>query len=387
MTRQLKIAIITGEIPAPTFVERLISGLACSGTKILVMGKRRQPVAARENVKLIGVQKKIEPISRRLLFLQYFLLLRLFKPGAYRSLMRVKHRPNHEDYALVWHRPHIVHLQWVKAVAHYQWVQNFGIKLVVSLRGAHINYSPLADPDLAAIYRQIFPVVDGFHGVSSAICREAEQYGADIKRCRVVYSGFDLSQFPFSNPKKHRSKEALKVVSVGRAHWKKGYHYALSAMYLLREKGVRFQYQIIGVGQAEELTFQLNQLDLAGCVLFEPKQPLHQVLKTIAEADVFLLPSVEEGIANVVIEAMLVGTPVITTNCGGMEETVAHGESGWVVPVRQPQAIADAILEFSRSSPEKRAEIRQTARKKVEQQHSEQQMVNNMKALYQEVLK
>ena len=67
-----------------------------------------------------------------------------------------------------------------------------GIKLVLSLRGAHINYSPIADLKLADMYRKNFPKVDAFHAVSKAIALEAQKYGAQKSNISVVYSGLDL---------------------------------------------------------------------------------------------------------------------------------------------------------------------------------------------------
>jgi len=62
--------------------------------------------------------------------------------------------------------------------------------------------------------------------------------------------------------------------------------------------------------------------------------------------DVLLLSRVEEGNANVVLEAMAVGLPVISTDCGGMREVVSNGETGWLVPPRNPAAIAKALEKF-----------------------------------------
>ena len=207
--------------------------------------------------------------------------------------------------------PDIFHLQWVKGVEKFTWVQEFDIKLIVSLRGAHINYSPLADQKLAQMYKTIFPEIDGFHGVSKAICKEASLYGADLKKCQVVYSGFNLKEYPKENwtdKVASSEKQTIEILSVGRSHWKKGYHFALDAMKLLKDSGIKFTYTIIGGAGNEELMFQRNQLGLENEVEFKSSVSFEEVKRSLKKADLFLLPSVEEGIANVVIESMLNGT-------------------------------------------------------------------------------
>ncbi|MEQ9210457.1 MAG: glycosyltransferase family 4 protein, partial [Pseudomonadales bacterium] len=74
-----------------------------------------------------------------------------------------------------------------------------------------------------------------------------------------------------------------------------------------------------------------------------------------------VLPSVEEGIANVVLEAMSVGLPVISTDCGGMREVIDSGANGFLVPIRNPKAMADAIEVFSTIAPAQIEVIRKNA--------------------------
>jgi colanic acid/amylovoran biosynthesis glycosyltransferase len=261
--------------------------------------------------------------------------------------------------------------------------------LLLSLRGAHINYSPVADEGLAEQYRKVFPTIDGFHGVSQAICKEASIYGADESKCKVVYSGFDLIQFPksnFQNDFDTLGNRPVKIISVGRSHWKKGYHFALDAMAILKQRGMPFAYTIIGAAGSEELMFQRDQLDLNAFVTFLGKVPFEGVKQHIREADVLLLPSVEEGIANVVLEATLLGTLVVTTECGGMVESVENEKTGFVVPIRNVEAIANSIQRIKESDPEFLAAIVDAAYIKTASQHNEDKMVADMLELYKSVL-
>ncbi len=94
----------------------------------------------------------------------------------------------------------------------------------------------------------------------------------------------------------------------------------------------------------------------------------------------------EEGVPNVAVEAMALGLPVLCTDCGGVPELIEDGVSGWVVPTREARAMAGAIVGFMELPLGKIVEVRINARKKVEEQHNEEQMVLGMEALYYEVL-
>ena len=380
---------MVGEIPPMTFIQRLVAGLAGKDMTIYVFGSILRKPKAIDFVTYIG-EKKYQGIIGKLIFRnKYHWLVRLFRPRQYEALKKLKPNADDLDFALLWSKPGIVHVQWAKSLDNFMWVQHFGIKLVLSLRGAHINYSPITVPGLAEKYLTNFPLVDGFHGVSQAICEEASKYGASLEKCKVVYSGFNLNDFPWPNlGQKYQNirNRKLKIVSVGRAHWVKGYPVALDAMHQLKQEELDFQYSIIGAGKNEELIFQVAQLGLEQHVEMTDKMPFDKVKKRIQEADVLLLSSSKEGIANVVIEAMLLGTLVVTTDCGGMTETVTHGETGWVVPVRNPEAIAKTIVELKNTSPEKLVKMVEGARQKAEEQHNENRMVASMLALYNRVL-
>jgi colanic acid/amylovoran biosynthesis glycosyltransferase len=272
-------------------------------------------------------------------------------------------------------------VQWVKGLDEWMWVQAFGIKLVLSLRGAHINYSPIADTKLAAMYRENFPKVDGFHAVSKAIAKESLKYHSRDDKIQVIYSGLDLDTLVFQR-KESISKDGLKILSVGRAHWKKGYRYALDAMTVLKEIGVDFHYSIIGVKHDEALLYQRHEAGLNDCVTFLDTLSFEEVKAQITSADVLLLPSIKEGIANVVLEAMALGTLVISTDCGGMNEVVTNNESGFLVPIRDVAAMVDSLMNVYKMPIDTYQSITKKARKVVEDHHTDEQMISSFVNLY-----
>ncbi len=105
----------------------------------------------------------------------------------------------------------------------------------------------------------------------------------------------------------------------------------------------------------------------------------------LSRADLFVLSSVSEGICLTLLEAMAAGLPVVATDVGGNREVVEHGRTGWLVPPRDPDALADAILDCCRQSEASR-EMGRLGRSRVEQKFSLHSMVARYEALYCELL-
>lgn len=390
----MKVAVYSGTIPSTTFVEHLINGLGENGVEVLLFGKfTKKYNPSKPNIKVYASPThKIQMI----LFVIRELVKLLFKD--YRTFTKLPHIVNGRDKSIpeaimylsrilpiINQRPEIFHIQWVKAVEEFFWIKDIlNIPIIISLRGGQLNYSPVADKELAETFRKYFPKIDHFHGVSEAIIKEAIQYELDPAKATVIRPAVQKSllEIPL---KKTQKKASLSILSVGRFHWKKGYHFALDAMKTLKSKNINFHYTIVAAGDHEEIIFQIYSLGLEDQVSVVYGLPHKEVIEKMANADLFLLPSVEEGIANVVLEAMAAGTPVITSNCGGMEEVVIDQVNGFLVPVRDPDAIVAAIELFCKLPDEKLYQIRENARKTIIANHLVDNQVTAFKALYQKV--
>jgi glycosyltransferase involved in cell wall biosynthesis len=130
----------------------------------------------------------------------------------------------------------------------------------------------------------------------------------------------------------------------------KGYEFALQALAQVRGAGIDFDYTIIGSDDERDLLSVLatvRDLDLGPNVHVRGPLPPDAVLEALRVADVFLLPSLSEGLNTATLEAMAVGLPVVVTDVGGMREAVTDGVEGRVVPPRDPSALAGALLELA----------------------------------------
>lgn len=382
-----KIAIYSGVIPSTTFIERLIQGVSKGSNIIFLFGELRKKGNYNKNVVISGYSGKINKLFRLIWFT---FLLTLFKNSDKKRLdhwintrNRNKRLLRIKCYPVLWYKPDVFHLQWAKSIDDWIWVQQFGIKLIVSLRGSQLNIEPVTEDKVKSLYYKYFPLIDGFHAVSKAIGIEAQKYVALPEKIKVVYSGLPESNFTSASKPKNPT---FKILSVGRNHWVKGYHYALDCMKILSNHGIDFEYIIIGAKDVEELEFQKADLGLESSVIFKSKVGFQEVQQLMFDADLVLLPSVEEGIANVVLEAMQLGTMVLTTDCGGMDEVIEDEKNGFIVPVRNPEKMAEAIMKIiSLSESEKQAIIKK-AQLTIQQNHTEAKMVSDMLSLYETVL-
>ncbi|MFD2823334.1 glycosyltransferase family 4 protein [Lacinutrix iliipiscaria] len=384
MNNKLKIAIYSGDIPSTIFIERLIKGISNTGNHVYLFGFLKRNVSYNKYVSVITYRNT--KFSKAMHLLKYSSLLYLFKHKEKRALDEILKQQSQNAlhhkvkcYPVLWHKPDVFHLQWAKGLKDWIWVKQFNIKLVLGLRGAHINYSPVADLQLANMYREHFPKVDVFHAVSKAIATEANQYNAPQDKIKVVYSGLDIKADLALDEK---LDDVFQIISIGRPHWVKGYTYALDACKILKQNNLKFKYTIVGCDDDIELLYQIHDLNLKSEVTLLPQMSFEDVKQNIQSSDLLLLPSVKEGIANVVLEAMALGTMVLTTNCGGVREVITDGVDGFLTPIRDSKKMANKILEISNATQENKNLIVANAKKNIRKNHSEKQMVDNMLKLY-----
>lgn len=111
----------------------------------------------------------------------------------------------------------------------------------------------------------------------------------------------------------------------------------------------------------------------------------NDVAEQIAQMDLFVLPSLNEGISNTILEAMACGVPVIATRVGGNPELVVDGETGTLVPVSSPSILADAIRNYV-ESPELAQMHGEAGRRRVENHFSMHAMLDGYRQVYHELL-
>ncbi|HEX6508473.1 MAG TPA: glycosyltransferase family 4 protein [Chloroflexota bacterium] len=178
---------------------------------------------------------------------------------------------------------------------------------------------------------------NGWMVASSYTAATLSQHGTPRDRIHVVPYGVDTSRFP-ARPVEVQKERPFTAVFVGSMVQRKGLSYLLDAIALLGSRQIRVV--LCGRGQIDRRLLELyRHLDLDILVGLATTQ----LVRVLHESDVFVLPSIAEGFGHVILEAMAAGLPVITTErtCG--PDVLEEGISGFIVPVRSAEAIAERL--------------------------------------------
>lgn len=168
---------------------------------------------------------------------------------------------------------------------------------------------------------------------------------ADKVKC--IYHGLDLRKYKTAGVA-HRGKPLL--LAVGQLKEKKGFSYLLEACKILKGRGYDFECQIVGDGHLRApLQEQIRRLSLEGTARICGALPHQEVVRKYRRATILVLPSVlgadgdRDGIPNVILEAMAMQLPVVSTIHSGIPEVIHDGVNGLLVPPGDFSALAGAI--------------------------------------------
>jgi len=238
----------------------------------------------------------------------------------------------------------------------------------------------------------LLKTVDRFVCPSEELVQEWQRQGAEGKLI-LIGNGIDTENYrPCSEFEKGeiRRKLGLKVdrpivTFAGRLEPQKGVPTLLEAWpHVCRYFPMAHLY-IIGDGsQKPFLQRQAKELNTHNSVYFLNELPASLVRQHLQISDVFVLPSHAEGISNVLLEAIALGIPCVSTAIGGNVDVIENGKEGILVPEEDSSALGEAILQFLKD-PITRQNMAQAARQKVELKFSLSRVLKSYESLYQEL--
>ena len=200
-------------------------------------------------------------------------------------------------------------------------------------------------------------------------------------RLHVVRCGLDER---FLTPQPTAVPGDRRLVCVGRLCEQKGQLLLVQACHLLRLRGVAFALALVGDGpMRSSIEEAVDRLDLRKFVTITGWADEERVREEIAASRCLVLPSFAEGLPVVIMEAMALGRPVISTYIGGIPELVKPGESGWLVPAGDSDALAEAMQQAIEASPEQLAEMGRSGRQAVLSRHDVQKEAAKLAALFE----
>lgn len=243
-----------------------------------------------------------------------------------------------------------------------------GVPVTITLRGTESRHA--ADPVLRPLLLKALLGADRVFAVADALKQVAVSIGVPAEKVTVVGNGVDTTRFVPLDRADARAALGLPsdvpvLVSVGGLVERKGFHRVIELLPRLRERWPGLIYLVVGGASAEgnnrpQLEQQVAQLGLGDTVRFLGSLPPDALKQPLSAADVFVLSTRNEGWANVFLEAMACGLPVVTTDVGGNREVVDRESLGFVVPFGDAEALETA-LDRALAAPWDRAAIRHHA--------------------------
>lgn len=257
----------------------------------------------------------------------------------------------------------------------------------VVLRTEHLPYL-ITDPMQRCEHGRIVNAIDGLIAVSHAAYRSFCAAGIPAEKLHAVQNGIRLRPVQEVGEDVRRTlglpPQARLVLTIGRFTEQKGHVYLADALPALRHAVPDVHLLWVGNGPLEEdLRRQVGRLRLEDHVHFMGKR--QDVPELLAQCDLFVLPSLFEGLPLILLEAMAASRPVVATRVCGSEETVVDGETGRLVPPCDPAALADAMID-ALTQPERARAWGEAGRRRFERQFTAARMAEETSRLYQRLL-
>lgn len=225
------------------------------------------------------------------------------------------------------------------------------VPVTITMRGTEVRHAQ--DPVLRPLLARALHRADRVFAVSESLRQVALSLGVPSGRVRVVGNGVDLERFrPIGRTQARTAlglpADAPVLVSVGGLCERKGFHRVIECLPALHAQGTPAHLLVVGGPSPEgdwsdRLRAQVRDLGLAERVHFTGSVPPVELHGVLSAADIFVLATRNEGWANVFLEAMACGLPVVTTDVGGNAEVVCRPELGTVVPFGDSTALTSAL--------------------------------------------
>lgn len=223
-------------------------------------------------------------------------------------------------------------------------------------------------------------------GVKNSFIRQ----GVDKSKCVVVYNGIDIETVPKASRQDIRktwgiSDKDILIGTVGSLIKRKRIMDLIEATAIVAKRSEHpIKCMIIGKGpEKENLMTKVKERNLDSRIIFTDFQL--DAISYINALDIFVMPSEKEGLPRVILEAMLMGKPVIASDITGPSELVVDGETGFLVPVRETGMFADSILKLI-ENPELRRQMGEKGRKRIIENFSIEKYVRGVEKVFDEVL-
>lgn len=263
-------------------------------------------------------------------------------------------------------------------------------KLVCSFRGFDITKYPRRCGE--NVYHELFEETDVLGLANCEFFRQRViELGCPNDRVVVHGSSIDMSKFKFIS-RQYSPDQKLRIVTTGRLVEKKGIEYGIRAIAKLSDTYSNLEYIIIGEGQLRSHLEQvIQELQVEQYVKLVGEQEQQGIITILEQAHIFIAPCVtskegdQDAPVNTLKEAMAMGLPVISTWHGGIPELVEDGVSGYLVPERDADALAEKLKALIHE-PERWYDMGQAGRQRVMQKYDINTLSDELVTVYEKVI-
>lgn len=257
------------------------------------------------------------------------------------------------------------------------------VPAIVATQHLYIEISPNR---LYILQKMISMIVDRYIAVSDGVAEKLSRLISSSDKVRVVKNGISVENFSCGRNNTLRellknSKGAPIVLTVARLNKQKGHEYLIEAASMVPEA----VFALAGDGpERRRLETYAKEINLENRVIFlGHRQDVREIL---SGCDLFVLPSLNEGLPLVILEAMAAERPVIASDINGTDEIIIDGETGILVPPADPHAIAKAIRKIL-SNPTLARNLAASGKKRAYSEFSSIKMVEGVTRVYEEIIR
>lgn len=240
------------------------------------------------------------------------------------------------------------------------------------------------------LYDRLFEKGDLFLPISSYWENKLIKLGCDDDKIIVHRMGIDCQKFMFT-PRQPEPDSSIRLVSIARLVEKKGIEYGIRAVAKFSQFYPKIQYDIIGNGELREsLEKLIEKLKVEKIIKLMGWKKRQDVIEILNKSDALLAPSItsnkgdKEGIPVVLMEAMAMGLPVISTYHSGIPELVEDGISGFLVPERDVDGIVEK-LSYLIENPKMWSAMGRAGRQRVEDKYDMNKLNDELIQIYKQV--
>ncbi|ADU31080.1 glycosyltransferase [Evansella cellulosilytica] len=305
----------------------------------------------------------------------------------YKHIIKVSHLEDELPSILQKENIKLLHVRFgTTAIRLIKLLKEINIPTITSFHGYDVP-----DPEKKTPYhvqlKSLFQVGDCFTATSCYMKNKLIALGCPPNKIHVQKSGIDLNKFQYRKPRIPLEGEKVQILSVGRFVEKKGFQYLLKAFSKVQKK-YPVKLTLIGDGpRRKEIIRIVKKHKMKKSVQIKDPLPHKEIVKEMARAHIFCLPSVtekngnQEGIPNVLKEAMAIGVPIVTTEHAGIPELIEHKVHGYLVHERDVRGLVHGLVRIIDDS-HSWEKMTLRARKKIEKSYNSTIQVKQLENLY-----